>query len=66
MTYHIKRLSFDGQSFWQNVIIDRTSDDKYKIKVNPIMCILMYFKIQSDKPRVTRNAFKMPNLRVFY
>ena len=22
------------------------------------MCILMYFKIQSDQPRITRNALK--------
>ena len=27
---------------------------KYKIKTNPKMCILMYFKIQSDQPRTTR------------
>ena len=31
---------------------------KYKIKTNPNMCILMYFKIQSDQPRITRNALK--------
>ena len=24
---------------------------KYKIKTNPNMCILMYFKIQSDQPK---------------
>ena len=30
---------------------------KYKIKTNPNMCILMYFKIQSDQPRITRNAW---------
>ena len=28
------------------------------IKNNPKMYILMYFKIQSDKPRITRNALK--------
>ena len=27
---------------------------KYKIKTNPKMCILMYFKIQSGQPRTTR------------
>ena len=26
--------------------------------VNPKMCILMYFKIQSDQERITRNALK--------
>ena len=31
---------------------------KYKIKTNPKMCILMYFKIQSDQPRITQSAFK--------
>ena len=31
---------------------------KYKIKTNLNMCILMYFKIQSDQARITRNAFK--------
>ena len=31
---------------------------KYKIKTNPNMYILMYFEIQSDQPRTTRNAFK--------
>ena len=29
-----------------------------KIKANPNMCILMYFKIQSDQPGITRNALK--------
>ena len=27
------------------------------------MCILMYFKIQSDQPRITRNAFKKSNFQ---
>ena len=30
----------------------------YKIKTNPKMCILIYVKIQSDQPRITRNALK--------
>ena len=29
-----------------------------KIKINPNMCILMYFKIQSDQTRITRNSLK--------
>ena len=29
-----------------------------KIKTNPKMCILVYFKFQSDQPRITRNALK--------
>ena len=29
-----------------------------KIKTNPKMCILVYFKLQSDQPRITRNALK--------
>ena len=31
---------------------------KYKINIYPKMCILMYFKIQSDQLRITRNALK--------
>ena len=32
---------------------------KYKMKTNPNMCTLMYFKTQpSDQPRITRNALK--------
>ena len=31
---------------------------KYKIKTNPSMNILIYFKIQSDQPRITRNALR--------
>ena len=31
---------------------------RHKIKTNPNMCILMYFKIQIDQPRITRNALK--------
>ena len=30
----------------------------YKIKTNLKMCVLMYFKIQSDQPRITQNALK--------
>ena len=28
------------------------------MKTNPNMCILMYFKIQSDQPKITQNALK--------
>ena len=31
---------------------------KYKVKTNLNMCILMYFKIQSDQSRITRNVLK--------
>ena len=31
---------------------------RYKIKTNSKMCILMYFKIQSDQLRITQNALK--------
>ena len=31
---------------------------KYKIKANPKMSILMYFKIQSDQTRITQNFLK--------
>ena len=31
---------------------------KNKIKTNPKMCILMYFIIQSDQPRITWNTLK--------
>ena len=31
---------------------------KHKIKTNPKMYILMYFKIQSGQPRITPNALK--------
>ena len=31
---------------------------KYEIKTNTNMCISMNFKIQSDQPRITRNALK--------
>ena len=41
---------------------------KYKIKTNPNMSILVYFKIQNDQPRITQNvlksAFKM--LQIFH
>ena len=36
---------------------------KYKIKTNPNMCILMYFKLQSDQPRITRNALKSQKVK---
>ena len=35
-----------------------SSFKKHKIKTNPKMCILMCFKIQSDQPRIKRNALK--------
>ena len=38
---------------------------KYKIKTNPNMCILIYFKIQSDQPRITRHALKSQILDLF-
>ena len=34
---------------------------KYEVKTNPKMSILMYFKVQSDQPRITGNAFKKSN-----
>ena len=37
----------------------------YKIKTNPNMCLLMYFKIQSDQPRITRNAFKKVKFSIY-
>ena len=30
----------------------------FKIKIKPEICILMYFKTQSDQPRITGNALK--------
>ena len=38
-------------------IYRRNCFEKYKIKTNSKMC-LMYFKIQSDQPRITRNALE--------
>ena len=46
------RLDYNGNPF------PADSFKKHKIKTNPNMCTLMYFKIQSDQPRVTRNALK--------
>ena len=40
--------------------------DKSISKTNPKMCILMYFKIQSHQPRITRNALKTSNFRLIY
>ena len=39
---------------------------KYKTKTNPKMYTLMYFKMQSDQPRITRNALKKSNFRFIY
>ena len=39
---------------------------KYKIKTNPNMGILIYFKIQDVQPIITRNAFKKWNFRFIY
>ena len=39
---------------------------KYKIKTNPSMGILIYFKIQHVQPRITRNALKKSNFRWVY
>ena len=38
---------------------------KYKIKSNPKKFILMYYKIQSDQPRITRNAFAKVRFSVY-
>ena len=35
-------------------------------KTNAKMCIFMYVKIQSDQPRITRNAFKKLNFQFLY
>ena len=40
--------------------------DKSILKTNPKMCILMYFRIQSQHPKITRNAFKKSNFRLIY
>ena len=37
----------------------------FKIKTNTKMCILMYFKIQRDQPRITRNALKNQIFHLF-
>ena len=36
---------------------------KYNIKTHPNMCMLMYFKIQSDQTRIMRNALRS---QIFY
>ena len=44
---------------WVNQIpFPVNSFKKYKIKTNLKMCILIYFKIQSDQPRITQNVLK--------
>ena len=40
-----------------------TKQTVYKTKINPKMFILTYFKIQSDQPRIRRNASKNLNGR---
>ena len=35
---------------------------KYEVITNLEMCILMYFKIQSDQARITQSAFKKSTL----
>ena len=37
----------------------------YKIKTNPRMYILIYFKIQSDQQEITRNALKSQTADLF-
>ena len=44
----------------------RDDYNKYKTKTNPKMCILIYFKIQTDQPKITRNAFKKLNFQFVY
>ena len=36
----------------------RNNRFQYNIKTNPKMCILIYFKIQSNQPRIAQNALK--------
>ena len=38
---------------------------KYKIKINPNMCILMYFKNSKSQSRITRNALKSQTFGLF-
>ena len=37
----------------------------YKIKANPKMYILIYFKIQRDQQEITRNALKSQTADLF-
>ena len=39
---------------------------KYKIKTYPNMYILMYFKIESDQSRITRNVFRNAHFQFIY
>ena len=51
---------------WCNIYtFPAKSFKKYKVKTNPNMCILMYFKIQRDHPRITRKALKSQILDLF-
>ena len=51
------KLFFSESMFYQNPF-PADSFKKCNIKNNPNMCILMYFKIQSDQLRITQNALK--------
>ena len=60
---NLKRNSDMRNQYTLNIVGNQNlfpvdSFKKYEIKTNPKMCILMHFKTQSNKPKITRNALK--------
>lgn len=42
--------------------VSRNIKQKFNLKT----CNLMYFEIQSDKPRITQNAFEKPSFQFIF